>query len=254
MKAVLLDVDGVLTVSWKALPGARETIIALRDASIPFLLLTNTTMKTRSDLARLLQQGGLDIPEERIVTALTATAAYLRDEHPDARCFLLGAEGVSQDLEGVPITDEDANTVVTAGAEETFTYERLNKAFNLLKDGAPLIAMHRSLYWVTDEGLKLDAGAFVRGLEEAAGVEAKVVGKPSPEFFHSALAVLSASPEEAVMVGDDIENDVLAAQRIGLTGIQVRTGKFREDDLKRASGTPDHVIDSIAELPNLLGF
>ena len=254
MKAVLLDVDGVLTVSWKALPGARETIAVLKAADKPFQLVTNTTMKTRAELARLLQQGGLDISIDQIVTALTATAAYLREQHPRAKCFLLGATDVSEELEGIEIVEDGADVVVTAGAEETFTYERLNKAFNLLRDGAPLVAMHRSLYWVTDEGLKLDAGAFVKGLEEAAGVEAKVVGKPSPEFFRSALTILNAKPEETCMVGDDIENDVVAAQRIGLTGIQVRTGKFHPEDLERASGEPDHIIDSIADLPALLNL
>jgi HAD superfamily hydrolase (TIGR01458 family) len=252
--AVLLDVDGVLTVSWKALPGARETIDGLRSASMPFLLLTNTTMKTRKQLAGALNDGGIEVDEREIVTALTATAAYLREKHQGARCFLLGASDVSEELEGIEIVEEGADVVVTAGAEETFTYERLNKAFNLLRDGAPLVAMHRSLYWVTDEGLKLDAGAFVKALEEAADVEAKVVGKPDPEFFRSALAMLNAVPEDAAMVGDDIENDVLAAQRIGLTGIQVRTGKFHPDDLERASAEPDHVIDSIADLPTLLGL
>ena len=254
MEGVLLDVDGVLTVSWKPLPGAQETISALQRTSMPFLLLTNTTMKTRRELAGLLQDGGLAVEEDRIVTALTATAAYLREKHPGAKCFLLGAEGISEDLEGIDIVEDGADLVVTAGAEETFTYYRLNKAFNLLMDGAPLVAMHRSLYWVTAAGLKLDAGAFVKGLEEAAGIEATVVGKPSEDFFRTALALLGSSADETAMVGDDIENDVLAAQRVGLTGVQVRTGKFRPEALERASGTPDHVIDSIADLPELFGL
>ena len=252
MKAVLLDVDGVLTVSWKPLAGAAETIATLQSASVPFLLLTNTTMKTRRELAELLGNGGLEIPEEQIVTALTATASYLRNEHSGAKCFLLGAEDVSEDLEGVDIVEGDADLVVTAGAEESFTYDRLNKAFNLLMNGARLVSMHRSLYWVTNEGLKLDAGAFVAGLEAAAGVEASVVGKPSAAFFETAVSMLGSNVDETAMVGDDIENDVLAAQRIGLTGVQVRTGKFRPEAMERASGTPDHVIDSIADLPALM--
>jgi ribonucleotide monophosphatase NagD (HAD superfamily) len=116
--------------------------------------------------------------------------------------------------------------------------------------GVPLVAMHRSKYWVTDEGTKLDAGAFVTALEYAANVQAKVVGKPSAEFFDAATGLLGIPKESVAMVGDDIENDVLAAQSLGLTGIQVRTGKFRESDLDK--GQPDHIIDSIADLPALL--
>lgn len=254
MNAVLLDVDGVLTVSWKPLPGAADVVAKLRSSSVPFLLLTNTTMKTRSQLRQLLRDDGIDVDEDRIVTALTATAAYLREAHPGARCFLLGAEDVATDLADVDIVEEDADVVVTAGADDGFSYERLNKAFNLLRDGAPLVAMHRSLSWATDEGMKLDAGAFVAALEAAAGVEANVVGKPSSDFFRTALSLLGTTADDAVMVGDDIENDVLAAQRVGLTGVQVRTGKFRPEDLERASGSPDHVIDSIADLPELLGL
>jgi HAD superfamily hydrolase (TIGR01458 family) len=252
MKGVLLDVDGVLTVSWKPLPGAAEAVAALRASSMPFVLLTNTTMKTRSELVAALREGNFEIDESEIMTALTATASYLRENHHDAKCFLLGATGVSDELEGIEFVERDAEVVVIAGAEETFTYERLNEAFNLLRSGAPLVAMHRSLYWETDEGLRLDAGAFVKALEEAAGVEAKVVGKPNPEFFRAALEKLNVAPEQAGMVGDDIENDVLAAQALGLTGIQVRTGKFAEDAVAKAGGAPDHTIDSIADLPGLL--
>jgi HAD superfamily hydrolase (TIGR01458 family) len=142
--------------------------------------------------------------------------------------------------------------VVIGGAEENFTYERLNKAFRMLMDGAALVTMHRNMYWKTDEGLTLDAGAFVTGLEEAAGVEATVTGKPSQAIFESACRELGLEPERVAMVGDDVENDVLAAQAVGLTGVLVRTGKFTEEALRRARGRPDAVIDSIAALPGWL--
>jgi ribonucleotide monophosphatase NagD (HAD superfamily) len=110
--------------------------------------------------------------------------------------------------------------------------------------------MHRNLSWRTAEGLVLDSGAFTLGLERAAGVEATVVGKPSAQFFASVLGLLGVSAEEAVMVGDDIEADVLGAQAAGIRGVLVRTGKFRPQDLDR--GDPVHVIDSVADLPALL--
>jgi ribonucleotide monophosphatase NagD (HAD superfamily) len=112
--------------------------------------------------------------------------------------------------------------------------------------------MHRGLYWRTSEGLQLDSGAFVVGLERAAGITAEVVGKPAPAFFTAALAYLGASADGTLMVGDDIENDVLAAQRQGLTGALVKTGKYLPRTHHDASGTPDHVLDSFADLPALL--
>ncbi len=112
--------------------------------------------------------------------------------------------------------------------------------------------MHRNMYWRTTEGLQLDGGAFIVGLEEATGRKAVVCGKPSPTFFHEAVGMVGTRVERTAMVGDDIVNDVLGAQAAGLVGILVRTGKFMPTDLERASGKPDHVIDSIAELPRSL--
>ena len=112
--------------------------------------------------------------------------------------------------------------------------------------------MHRGLYWRTSEGLQLDSGAFIAGLEQAAGTEAEVVGKPAPAFLATALAHLGTGAAHALMVGDDIETDVLAAQRHGLTGVLVKTGKYLPSTHHGASGTPDHVLDSFAGLPALL--
>jgi len=112
--------------------------------------------------------------------------------------------------------------------------------------------MHRGLYWRTSEGLQLDSGAFVTGLEQAAGTQAQVVGKPAAAFFATALAHLGTAAAHTLMIGDDIETDVLAAQAHGLTGVLVKTGKYLPSTHHGATGTPDHVLDSFAGLPTLL--
>ncbi len=123
----------------------------------------------------------------------------------------------------------------------------------VLLEGAALVAMRRNLTWMTSAGECLDAGAYLLGLEGASGRRAVVTGKPAPGCFAAGLEELGMPAARVAMVGDDIENDVLAAQAVGITGVLVRTGKFREDKLATASGRPDHVIDSIVELPALLG-
>jgi ribonucleotide monophosphatase NagD (HAD superfamily) len=123
----------------------------------------------------------------------------------------------------------------------------------MLLDGAVLVAMHRNLSWLTEKGMQLDAGAFLLGLERAAGAEAVVTGKPSPDFFRQCLDLLGTDAGHTMMVGDDLEADVLAAQRLGLAGVLVRTGKFREEQLERTEEKPDLVIDSVADLPLVVG-
>ena len=121
-----------------------------------------------------------------------------------------------------------------------------------IHEGADLVAMHRNLYWRTDEGWRLDGGAYVAGLEEAIGRRAEVCGKPSEAYFSSALEQIGVPPARAAMVGDDVASDVLGAQAVGLTGVLVRTGKFRPEDLERVSGAPDVILDSIRDLPRML--
>jgi HAD superfamily hydrolase (TIGR01458 family) len=257
VRAVLLDIDGVLTVSWEPLPGAVEALHALRDAGLGVALLTNTTSRTRAWIAGTLADTGFPVAPDDVLTAPAATAAHLAQHRPDARCLLLNSGDVAEDMAGVQLVDSGAepDVVVLGGAGPEFGYAALNDVFGHLQRGAELVAMHRNLFWRTDAGMQLDSGAFLLGLERAAGTEAVVVGKPARAFFAAALNTLGVPADAAVMVGDDIESDVLGGQAAGLTGVLVRTGKFRPEAEEGVDGErPQHVIDSIADLPALLGL
>ena len=166
--------------------------------------------------------------------------------------FVLTDGDPGEDLAGIRLVDrpEDADVIVVGGASEDFTYAVVNRIFRRIMDGAALVGMHRNLYWRTGAGWELDGGAYLAGLEEAAGVTATICGKPARPFFEAGLRALGVPAGRAVMVGDDVVNDVGGAQGAGLTGIAVRTGKFVEADLGK--GTPDLVLDSIADLPGWL--
>lgn len=250
---VLLDIDGVLAVSWEPLPGGIEALGWMRSNGVPFRLITNTTTKTRSDLADTLRGAGFDVADEEIVTAVVATAEYLRTHHAGRTCFVLSDGDATDDLEGIELSRvEDADVMVLGGAYDGFTYPTMNRVFRRLMDGAPLVGMHRNLYWMTSEGLQLDAGAFIGGLEEATGREAVICGKPTGPYFESALAMLGVPAERTVMVGDDIVNDVRGAQVLGIRGALVKTGKFLPGDLDKVSEPPDFVLETIAGLPDLV--
>ena len=256
ISGVLVDIDGVLTVSWQPLPGAVAALRNLRAAGLPLALVTNTTSRPRSSIAAALAGAGFSVTAGDILTAPAIAAAYLNDHHPGARCLLLNSGDIGEDLADVTLAPAGdpgpVDVVLVGGAGPEFSYQTLNAAFGCLQAGATLVAMHRGLYWRTSEGLQLDSGAFVTGLEQAASTEAKVGGKPAAAFFATALAHLGAAAAHTLMVGDDIETDVLAAQRQGLTGILVKTGKYLPGTHHRASGTPDHVLDSFADMPALL--
>jgi HAD superfamily hydrolase (TIGR01458 family) len=258
VRGLLIDIDGVLAVSWEPLDGAVAAIRTVREAGLPLLLLTNTTSRTRDRIAGTLADAGFPIEPEDILTAPAATAAHLREHRPDARCLLLNSGDISRDLDGIELVsgpDARPDVVVVGGAGPEFGYAALDEVFGHLQRGAELFAMHRNLYWRTDSGLQLDGGAFLLGLERAAGVEAQVLGKPAPAFFEAALGVLGVAANEAVMVGDDLEADVRGAQEHGIPGVLVRTGKFRAEDEDGVDGhRPQHVVDSIADLPDLLGL
>ena len=251
--ALLLDIDGVLVTSWQALPGSVEAVALLRAHGVPLGLITNTTTHTRAGLTATLRGAGFDFEPEEIVTAVSATAAHLRSRHLGANVFVLSDGDPRADLGGVQIVDVDeAEVVVLGGGCADFGYDTLNRVFRRLNDGAAFVAMHRNLYWRTDDGLQLDGGAFVAALEAASGVSPVVCGKPSAAYFGAALEVLGVVPGRAAMVGDDVVNDVEGAQAAGLTGVLVRTGKFRQGDLERTA--PDVVVDSLADVPRLLGL
>lgn len=252
-RAVLIDIDGVLTVSWEPLPDAVAAVHALREAGLPFALVTNTTSRTRARIAATLADAGFPVSPSDVLTAPAAAAAYLREHHPGSRCLLLNSGDVTEDLDGVHLVTDRPDVVLTGGAGPEFDYSALNGVFAQLQRGAQLLAMHANLFWRTSGGLELDTGAFLLGLQQAASTEATVLGKPSGRFFATALAHLGVPAEHAVMVGDDVEADVIGAQRHGLTGVLVRTGKFAPDHEKGIEGErPHHVIDSIADLPALL--
>lgn len=255
VQGVLLDIDGVLVDDWEPIDGAAEAVTRLRDAGLPLALLTNTTTRRRAAVVTALREAGIEVDEDEVVTAATATARHLAEHHAGARCLVLNDGAGTADLGDVELVDDEADVVVVGSAGPgAFAWDRCNAALaSLLDGGAALVGMHRSLKWRSAGRWQLDGGAYLRAFEEAAGVEATVLGKPSAAVFTTTAEALGVAPADCVMVGDSVRGDVLAAQAAGLRGVLVRTGGYREQDVADADGDPDAVVDSIAEVPDLLG-
>ena len=254
MAAILLDVDGVFHVSGSPIDGVGDAIRRLRDDGHRLRFITNNTTRSRADLADDLRAFGIELEDEEVETTPRAAARTLEGK----RVLALTLAGIRAELEGVDLVGEEADAVLLGGADETeetnrvFSYMNLARAFAELDAGAELYCLHKNPWWQTSRGPLLDSGAFVAGLEYASGVEATVLGKPSPAFFGAALDALDADPELTWMVGDDLVADIAGAKGCGLSTILVRTGKFRDDALDTAIVRPDAVVDSIGDVPDYL--
>ena len=241
-------------VSGEPIAGAADAVRRLREDGHRLRFVTNNTTRARATLAEELREIGVDLTDEELQTTAIAAARALAGK----RVLALTMHAVVDDLEGVELVGEDAEAVLIGGADETletnqvFSYTNLARAFHELEAGAELYCLHKNRWWQTADGPKLDSGAFVAGLEFASGIEATVLGKPSPEYFAAALEAIDADPELAWMVGDDVEGDVRGAQRYGMRTVLVRTGKFRPDEVEELGVVPEGIVSSVAQLPDWL--
>lgn len=253
VKGFLIDLDGVLYVGDKAIPGARETIEFLSERKYMFRFVSNTTRKCRKTISDRLSSMGFDIPEEYIFTPSLAAAAFIKNSRKN-HCFILTTGDVYRDFENDCICHPVASVdyVILGDAGDNVTYNNLNTAFRHLMNGADLIALEKDRYWMAPEGLSLSAGPFVQALEFASGKKATIVGKPSKTFFELALHDMGLRANEAAMIGDDIFTDIGGAGSIGMRSILVRTGKYRKDTESKTMVEPDCVIDSIGRLRDML--
>lgn len=228
----------------------------LRRDGVPHRLVTNTTSRSRAMLVQRLQRYGFDVAPGEIFTATLAGASLVRDAGY-RRVAPFVPEPALEDLAGLELSGgtsgrhsgEAPEVVVVGDLGERWTYALLQEAFEYLMAGAALIALSRDRYWLRDNRLALDAGPFVAGLEFATGKSALVAGKPSPAFYAAALRSVGLEPTApAVMVGDDLWSDIAGAQQAGLQGWLVRTGKYRDEALRRSGIQPDRILDSVAAL------
>ena len=223
VRAVLLDMDGVVVLRGRPIEGAGAAVASLRARGIPFRFLTNSSLWSRDSLAARLSGAGIVVAADEIVTALSATAALAARRWHGRRLYVLAAPDGLREFDGQwLIGDDEASAaardesalgrngsglgppqsavardgsapvaaVIIGDAGPGFTYERLNIAFRLVRSGARLVAVHRNRWWLTPDGETIDSGAFVRALEYACGRRSLLVGKPSPAFFFEALASL----------------------------------------------------------------
>ena len=247
IKGLLFDIGGVLYVSNTPIAGAIKTIESLR-FTFPIRFLTNTTRRTPVSIMHKLIEMGFLVKQEELFTALDASKAYVKAH--DGSVYTVMTEEAAAFFD--ELRSDTPDYVVVGDAYTNFEYHRLNDAFRHLLGGSKLIAAAKNRYFKDEDNiLSLDAGGFIQTLEFAAETEAKIIGKPSKDFFHLAVDSMGLKPEEVLMVGDDIISDIKGAQDAGLKTALVKTGKFQNSDLDRDI-QPDLILEDVTELPSYL--
>ncbi|KAH9518555.1 hypothetical protein Btru_017130 [Bulinus truncatus] len=255
LKAVILDITGVLKDSGPQggtpIKGSIQALNRLLSSSLSVRFCTNETTVTRSTLVNQLKSLGFTIDEEKVFPPIPALCSILKER--SLRPHLLVHPDALPDFKDVD--QSNPNCVVIGDATHQFNYENINRSFQcLMKLEKPILfSMGKGKYYQEEGELTLDVGPFMKALEFATGVTAEIVGKPSAAFFNAVLNDIGVSAAEAVMVGDDIVNDVGGAQKCGLTGVLVRTGKYRKPDENHPEVKPDAIFDDLESfVDNLL--
>jgi len=244
ISGVLLDLGGVIYVGSTVLEGALLAVEQLRNVGLPLRFITNTTRRSKRQVIADLHAMGLHVSSDELLTPALLARAYL--EKHMLSPFLVVHPNLEEDFAGLPRGRVEA--VIVGDAGQYFTYDRLNRAYRKIIDGAELVALAKNRNFKDVDGeLSLDAGPFVAALEFAVNRQAMLFGKPSADFFHTAVDDLHCRANEAVMIGDDAEADVDGAITSGLNGILVRTGKYRPGDESKMRFRPSYVAENLDE-------
>lgn len=249
VKAILLDLDGVLFVGDKPVADAPYTVNRLRDAGFALACVTNTTTQSRRHIAGKLAEMGFALQTQDIYTP----AALARERIGERRVKLVVRDELREDLAG--LSEDNAHPEVVLMGDigvDGYPPGLLREIFLHVMQGAELLALHKNRFWQMPDGLHLDLGVFVTAIEYATNTKAGVLGKPSADFFRGVCSSLGAGPGEALMVGDDIESDIGGGKAAGLKTALVQTGKYRAEFVRQSGIKADLVLPSIVDLPDAI--
>ncbi|TPX31563.1 hypothetical protein SeMB42_g07746 [Synchytrium endobioticum] len=255
IRGVLIDLSGTLHIeSDPTTPNAPKALERLRSRGFKVRFITNTSKESKRDLHARLTSLGFSLSSSEIFTSISSAVSLIKSSN--LRPHLLIEDAAMEDWEG--IDTRAPNAVVVGLAPSKFHYHGLTSAMNILlnakQDGGKLIAIHKGRYFETSaKGLALGPGPFVAALEYATDMESMVVGKPSPSFFHLVLQDLQMKPDEVVMIGDDVRDDVIGAAKAGIDlGILVKTGKYRKGDETKYEMQPSYTVNDFEAAVDLL--
>ena len=246
----ICDMDGVIYHGNKILPGVREFVDWLHRENKHFLFLTNSSHYTPKELQQKLARMGLDVDESHFYTSALATASFLSNQAPGCSAYVVGDHGLQNALfaAGITVNEVDPHYVVIGGPE-SFTYDNIVRAIRLVNKGAKLIGTNSDITGPTESGIVPGCGALIAPIERATGKKAYFVGKPNPLMMRTGLRMLGVHSEEAAMVGDRMDTDMIAGIESGLDTVLVLSGVTSAEDIDKFPYRPRLVLSGVGEIP-----
>lgn len=254
IRIFLFDLDGVLSVG-KETPryvGGRALVTKIKSLDKKAAVLTNDSTHTREELRQNLSKLGLNFDVHEVLTSSYLTGLYLTQRFGKAGFYLIGEEGLRRELEEAGHYQTEGKPVtVVVGLDRRLSYEKLDKALRLLRNGALLVGSYGGAVYMSDHGPALSAGPIIKALEYGSGKKAIMIGKPSPRMFRLALQQAHEKPRNAVMIGDQIETDMIGALKAGVHTVVVLTGVETQESIASSKVKPDMVAQNVDSLLNL---
>jgi NagD protein len=251
-KGFMCDMDGVIYHGDILLPGVKEFVEWLNKNDKEYLFLTNSPERTPLELRQKLNRMGLDIAEDHFYTSALATAKFLSRQSPGCTAYIIGASGLQNALYDVGITQNDIDPdYVVVGETRNYNYENIIRAVNHVFNGARLIGTNPDTNGPVEDGVAPACKAFVSPIEVATGRKAYYIGKPNALMMRTGLRILGVHSEDAVMVGDRMDTDIIAGIETGIDTVLVLSGITRKKDIKKYAYRPTHILKDVGDIAAL---
>jgi len=250
VRAILFDIEGTLISCGKLIPGSLEAVQYARTLGMEIRFLTNMTNRSSQQIANELTDLGIVADALEVQTSTSACLSLLK-KRPGLRCHFMVPPSIVSVFDEIVRDDIAPDVLVIGDLAEGFNYAAMNKAFLILRAGAELIVFHKNLFWFDTTEAKLDSGAFVLALEAASNKKATITGKPSREFFETAIAGLRCNRDQVLIVGDDLNTDIAGGNLVNVRTVLVGTGKYADGQVKGIF-KEDYFLESVRVLPDFL--
>jgi len=252
MKSVISDMDGVIYRGKQLIPGAKEFVHHLLSKEVSFLFLTNNAEQTPLDLNLKLEQLGIEgLTEKNFITAAMATAMFLKAQNrqPNPKAYVIGGGGLMNELYNVGFSiSESSPDYVVVAKSTTFGFEQLKKAVHFIEQGAKFIGTNPDMVDPVEGGMEPAAGTLLAAISAATGKKPYIVGKPNALMMTLAIRKLGTHPDNALMVGDRMDTDIVGGMEAGMTTALVLSGVTTKESMENFPYRPDHVFNNAGEI------